>query len=109
MYILNIQRFFVFLPLIKGLQAQTLLSYEDAQGIAWRSYGSFVTQFMTGGQPIRPGIDYVFVNPPTTAAVRGGTPCPEAVTNNDLFSFADALQSGPLLDTSGPGYNQALD
>lgn len=64
---------------------------------------------MLAGQPLTQGKDFVFVLPPTSAAVRGGTPCPEAVTNNDLFLLADPLQSGPMLDNSGPGYNQGLD
>jgi len=105
------QKLIFFLPLIKALEAQTLLSFEDASRIAWRSYGSMVEQTILAGQPLVKGRDFVFITPPSTVAIRGGTPCPEAVTNNELFPFADSLQrtDDPFLDLAGVSYVQALD
>ncbi|KAH8590606.1 hypothetical protein B0O99DRAFT_691392 [Bisporella sp. PMI_857] len=104
-------RLVAFLPLIRALEAQTLLSYEDASLIAWRAYGTMVSQYITAGQPLKKGTDFIFVTPPSTIAVRGGTPVPEAITNNDLWPFADSLQlnNDPLFDVAGMSYIQALD
>ncbi|KAG9246859.1 hypothetical protein BJ878DRAFT_532959 [Calycina marina] len=106
-----IHKLVAFLPFIKALEAQSLLSFEDASRIAWRAYGNMVEQVMTAGQPLVKGKDFLFVTPPSTVAIRGGAPCPEAVTNNELFPFADSLQAGdsPLLDMAGVSYIQALD
>lgn len=44
MQLFNMQRLIAFLPLIKVLLAQQqALSASEAQAIAWRSYGDFVT------------------------------------------------------------------
>ena len=114
MQLLSIQRLVAFLPLIKalqGVQAQTLLPFEEASLLAWRAYGTFVQQTMTAGVPLTKGKDFVFVTPPSTVAIRGGTVVPEAVTNNELYPFADSLQAidNPIYDLAGVSYIQALD
>lgn len=95
--------------LTKQLQAQ-FVPESEARLVAWRAYGDFVSQLLTAGQPIVKGRDLVYVTPPNLAAVRGGTPVPESVTNFDLFPLASALQnqSEPLLDPQGPSYIDAL-
>jgi hypothetical protein len=99
----------VFLGFLNSLNAQ-FIPEADARLIAWRAYGTFVQQQLTAGVPLRPGQDFIFVTPPNLAAVRGGTPCPDSVTNFDLFSLADALQTvnEPLLDNSGASYVDSL-
>ena len=91
--------------LIQAINAQ-FLSEADARLLAWRAYGNFVSQSLTAGVPLSLGKDFIYVTPPNLAAVRGGTPCPESVTNYDLFGLADGLQniSEPLLDPQGPSY-----
>ncbi|RDL35699.1 Uncharacterized protein BP5553_06311 [Venustampulla echinocandica] len=98
-----------FLPLIKSLEAQ-FVPEAEARLQAWRAYGTFVSQQLTAGVPMVPGKDFIYVTPPNMAAVRGGTPCPDSVTNFDLFALADGLQtvSQPLLDTSGASYIDSL-
>lgn len=95
----------ILLPLIQTIHAQ-FLPEADARLLAWRAYGNFVSQSLTAGVPLTLGKDFVYVTPPNLAAVRGGTPCPESVTNYDLFGLADGLQniSEPLLDPQGPSY-----
>jgi hypothetical protein len=95
----------LLLPLIQAIHAQ-FLSEADARLLAWRAYGNFVSQSLTAGVPLTLGKDFIYVTPPNLAAVRGGTPCPESVTNYDLFGLADGLQniSEPLLDPQGPSY-----
>jgi hypothetical protein len=99
----------ILLLLIKELKAQ-FVPESEARLVAWRAYGDVVSQLLTAGQPIVKGRDLVYVTPPNLAAVRGGTPVPESVTNFDLFSLANALQnqSEPLLDPQGPSYIDAL-
>ena len=111
MKVISIQKLVAFLPLLKALEAQSLLSFEDASRIAWRAYGSMVEQTILAGQSLVKGRDFVFVTPPSTVAIRGGTPCPAAVTNNELYPFADSLQRNddPFLDLAGVSYIQALD
>ncbi len=101
----SIQQASVLLALANLLNAQALPDSE-ARLIAWRAYGNFVTDLLTAGQPLTPGKDFVYVNPPNLAAVRGGSPCPQSVTNFDLFGVADGLQtiSEPLMDPNGPSY-----
>jgi hypothetical protein len=70
---------------IKSFHAQNLPDSE-ARLIAWCAYGTFVSDLLTTGVPLKPGTDFTH---PNQAAVRGGTPCPESVTNFDLFSIAD--------------------
>lgn len=100
--------FFLF-SLTAGINAQ-FVKESEARLVAWRAYGDFVGQLLTAGQPITKGRDFVYVTPPNLAAIRGGTPVPESVTNFDLFSFADGLQkqSEPLLDPQGASYIDAL-
>jgi hypothetical protein len=75
-----------------------LISYNDATLIACNAYSNITRQRMTAGQPLKPRVDYIFVTPPTTASIRGGSPCPEAVTNHELSDCADSLQKpGELL------------
>lgn len=106
---LNILRLIALLPLIKGLEAQ-FLSEPEARLQAWRAYGSFVQQSITAGVALTPGKDMVYITPPNFATVRGGTPCPDEITNYELFSLVDRLQNGsePLLDLTGPSYAEAL-
>ena len=87
------------------------LSSNDATLLAWRAYGKFVTDYLTAGQGLIKGKDYVYVTPPSSSAVRGGSPVPFAVQNFDLFTFADALQkpNEPLLNPAGPSYIQNLN
>lgn len=103
------KKLILLLPLIKGLEAQ-FVPESEARLTAWRAYGDLVAQLLTAGVPLTKGKDFVYVTPPNMAAVRGGTPVPESVTNFDLFGFADGLQnqSEPLLDPQGPSYIQAL-
>ncbi|KAL2060853.1 hypothetical protein VTL71DRAFT_8905 [Oculimacula yallundae] len=95
----------ILLAIFTTINAQAL-SDAEARLIAWRAYGNFVTDMLTAGQPLVPGKDFIYVNPPNQAAVRGGTPCPQSVTNFDLFSVADGLQTTgePLMDPNGPSY-----
>ena len=104
-----IQNLLILLPLIKGLSAQ-FVKESEARLVAWRAYADFVSQLLTAGQPLMKGKDFIYVTPPNLAAVRGGTPVPESVTNFDLFSLADGLQflNEPLLDPQGPSYIDAL-
>jgi len=44
MKLFEIRHLVAFLPLIKALEAQTLLSFSDATMMAWRAYGDFVEQ-----------------------------------------------------------------
>jgi hypothetical protein len=59
---------------------------------------------------LRQGVDFLFVTPPTTTTIRGGSPCPAAVTNEDLFPVANSLQNPgePLLDVQGREYFASL-
>lgn len=102
-------RFFLQLA---SLSATALaVDSEEASLIGWRAYGSFIQQYITAGVPLTPGVDFVYVTPPTSNFVRGGTPVPESVTNWELFSTVDPLQnaSNPLLGTDGPSYSQSLE
>ncbi|KAH6717369.1 hypothetical protein BKA61DRAFT_547217 [Leptodontidium sp. MPI-SDFR-AT-0119] len=101
----NLRQSAILLAIVNTINAQALPDAE-ARLIAWRAYGNFVTEMLTAGQPIVPGKDFIYVNPPNQAAVRGGSPCPQSVTNFDLFSLADGLQtvSEPLMDPNGPSY-----
>lgn len=105
----SINHFLVFSTLSKPLLAQ-FVPESEARLVAWRAYGDFISQMLTAGQPLVKGRDLIFVTPPNLAAVRGGTPVPESVTNFDLFQLADGLQSQsePLLDPLGPSYIDAL-
>ncbi|KAG4429228.1 hypothetical protein IFR05_015289 [Cadophora sp. M221] len=101
----NLHQAAILLATVNAINAQALPDAE-ARLIAWRAYGSFVSDMLTAGQPLVPGKDFIYVNPPNQAAVRGGSPCPQSVTNFDLFSLADGLQtvSEPLMDPNGPSY-----
>ncbi|CZR62182.1 uncharacterized protein PAC_12079 [Phialocephala subalpina] len=65
---------------------------------------------LTAGVPLTPGKDFIYVTPPNSAAVRGGTPCPDSVHNFDLLSIADGLQniSEPLMIPQGESYINQL-
>ena len=106
---IHAKSFAILLFLCKELQAQ-FVPESEARLAAWRAYSDFVSQPLTAGQPIVKGRDLVYVTPPNLAAVRGGTPVPESLTNFDLFSLADELQnqSEPSLDPNGPSYIDAL-
>ncbi|KAF2271443.1 uncharacterized protein EI97DRAFT_270258 [Westerdykella ornata] len=84
---------------------------EEASLIAWKAYGDLIKNYITANQPLTPGTDFIYVTPLTSTFVRGGTPCPESVTNFELYQFADRLQNSasPLLDTTGPLYAQTLE
>ena len=88
-----------------------LLSTNTAQLIAWKTYGEIIRQLFTAGQSLETGVDYMFVAPPTSVSIRGGSPCPEAVTNFDLFDCADSLQKpgNPLLDFLGRSYFNGME
>jgi hypothetical protein len=91
--------------------ALAVITSEDASLIAWRGYGSLISQYLTANTPVTKGTDFIYVTPPTSNFVRGGTPCPESVTNFELHSVVDPLQSveSPLLGTDGPSYIQTLE
>ncbi|KAF2419764.1 hypothetical protein EJ08DRAFT_653994 [Tothia fuscella] len=86
------------------------ISADEASKIAYRAYGDFVVQGLTAGVPLKQGSDYVYVLPPTSAGVRAGTVVPEAVTNWDLLSLANTMQTPnePLYQTTGASYIQDL-
>ena len=106
---ISTQKLLHLLPLLQVLDAQ-FVPESEARLVAWRAYGNFVGSLLTAGQPLTKGRDFVYVTPPNLAAVRGGTPVPESVTNYDLYYLADGLQnqSEPLLDPQGPSYINAL-
>jgi hypothetical protein len=94
------------LSLLKAANAQV-----DSSLIAWNAYGKIVNQWLTGGATPRPGIDYIFVTPPTVGTLQAGTPIPQQVTNAQLFKLADTLQrpDAPIFDTTGDSYVTSLD
>ncbi|KAF2179583.1 hypothetical protein K469DRAFT_693949 [Zopfia rhizophila CBS 207.26] len=84
---------------------------EDASMIAYRAYGKFIKDFVTGGQTLQKNQQYVYVTPPTEYFIRGGDPAPEAVTNFDLEARVDPLQSteSPLFEIlNRPKYVDSL-
>jgi hypothetical protein len=87
------------------------LSYNDATLIAWNAYGNIIRQYITAGQALKASADYIFVMPPTIASIRGGSPCPEAVTNHELFDCADSLQmpGEPLINLDGRSYFNGME
>ncbi|KAF2467261.1 uncharacterized protein BDR25DRAFT_376172 [Lindgomyces ingoldianus] len=87
------------------------ITSEEASLIAWKAYGQIMSQFITANAPLTKGTDFIYVTPPTSNFVRGGTPCPESVTNMELYNLVDPLQnsSSPLLGNDGPGYVQTLE
>jgi len=97
-------------PLSNPALAQ-LLSANTAQLIAWKSYGEIIRQLFTAGQSLETGVDYLFTTPPSAVAIRGGSPCPEAVTTFDLYDCADSLQKpgDPLLDLLGRSYFNSME
>jgi hypothetical protein len=103
------QNLVIILSFLTSLEAQ-FIPEADARLLAWRAYGTFVQQQLTAGVPLSPGKDFIYVTPPNLASVRGGTPCPDSVTNFDLFSLADGLQNvnEPLLDNAGASYVDSL-
>ncbi|KAH8595520.1 hypothetical protein B0O99DRAFT_671946 [Bisporella sp. PMI_857] len=104
-------KFSILLRLLSLRAVAGQLTSNDATLLAWRAYGNFVTDYLTAGQGLVKGVDYVYVTPPSSSAVRGGSPVPFAVQNNDLFQFANALQKPdePLLNAFGPSYIQNLN
>lgn len=101
-----------FLLQLISLSATALaVDSEEASLIAWKAYGSLIQQYITANVPLTPGVDFIYVTPPTSSFVRGGTPVPESVTNFELFNTVDPLQnaSNPLLGTDGPSYSQTLE
>lgn len=105
----SIQKLVLLIPFIECLDAQ-FIPESEARLIAWRAYGDFVKTSLTASVPLVPGKDYLFITPPNMAAIRGGTPVPDAVTNFDLYPFADGLQNidEPLYNPQGPTYSGAL-
>jgi hypothetical protein len=68
-------------------------------------------QLFTARQLLETGVDYPFVTPPSTVAMRGGSPCPEAVTNFYLYDCADSLQKpgDALLDLLSRSYFNSME
>src|SRR3982074_1349676 len=95
----------ISLAILANSALDQFLSYEDATLLAWNSYGNVIRQYIVAGQTLKRGVYVLFVTPPTTASIRAGSPCPEAVTNHELFAFADSLQTigEPLMDPYGRG------
>jgi hypothetical protein len=77
-----------YLTLLSNPALAQLLSANTAQLIAWKSYGEIIRQLFTAGQSLEAGVDYLFATPPSAVAIRGGSPCPEAVTTFDLCEIA---------------------
>ncbi|KAF2747647.1 hypothetical protein M011DRAFT_477265 [Sporormia fimetaria CBS 119925] len=100
-----------FVQILSLSAAALAVDNEEASLVAWKAYGDIIKSFLTGGQPITKGQDFIYIAPPTSVFVRGGTVCPESVTNFELYNVADRLQnsSSPLLGTTGPLYHQALE
>lgn len=73
-----------FLQLLSLTAVATAVNSDEASLIAWKAYGDLIKTYITGNQPITPGQDFIYVTPPTSNFVRGGTPCPESVTNFEL-------------------------
>jgi len=57
------------------------ITSDEANLIAWKAYGDAIGKFITAGQPLSPGQDFIYVAPPTSNFVRGGTPVPGSITN----------------------------
>jgi hypothetical protein len=77
----------------------------------WRSYARLVKQLMLGPNTLQPGLDYLYVCPPTERGIRGGRAIPDPVTNFNIFSAADSLQraNSPLfMIRSDLGYYDSL-
>lgn len=82
-----------------------------ADSTIWRSYGDLVKRLLLGSNDLQHGLDYIFVCPPTEHGIRGGRPIPDAVTNFNISSVADSLQSpdSPLfMIRSDQGYFDSL-
>lgn len=73
-----------FVQLLSLTTAAIAVESDEASLIAWKAYGDLIKTYITGNQPITPGQDFIYVTPPTSNFVRGGTPCPESVTNFEL-------------------------
>ncbi|ORY05263.1 hypothetical protein BCR34DRAFT_46230 [Clohesyomyces aquaticus] len=101
----------LFVHLLSFSTSAFAITSDEASLIAWKAYGQMMSQFITANNPLQQGTDFVYVTPPTSNFVRGGTPCPESVTNAELFNVVDPLQnsSSPLLGTDGPSYVQTLE
>jgi len=106
----SLQYLSLLASLIKIGNSQAL-DATSATLLAWRTYGEFVQQYLTAGAPLTPGVDFIYVTPPSLSSIRGGSPVPYAVQNFDLFTFADSLQNKtvPLLNPIGPSYVQNLE
>lgn len=77
-----------YLVQVLSLATTTLaVNSEEASLIAWKAYGDLIKNYITANQPLTPGTDFVYVTPPTSNFVRGGTPCPESVTNFELCTL----------------------
>jgi len=87
------------------------ITSDEANLIAWKAYGDAIGKFITAGQPLAPGQDFIYVAPPTSNFVRGGTPVPGSITNFETFNFVNPLQDveSPQLGTDGPSYTQTLE
>lgn len=96
----------VLLGQLATLVPAQILSDAQARLAAWRVYGTFIEDMLTAGVLLTPGKDFIYVLPPNVAAVRGGTPCPQAVTNAELFSLANSMQNiaEPLMNVQGSSY-----
>ena len=64
----------------------------EAELLVWRAYAHHVQRMLLADNRPVFGQDYVFVLPPTQHCVRGGRPCPDTVTNYQVFDVADSLQ-----------------
>ncbi|KAF2007466.1 hypothetical protein P154DRAFT_119796 [Amniculicola lignicola CBS 123094] len=100
-----------FVQLLSVSATALAVTSEEASLIAWKAYGDLIRQYITSNAPLTPGVDFIYVTPPTSQFVRGGTPVPESVTNFELFGAVDPLQNvnSPLLGTTGASYVQSLE
>jgi hypothetical protein len=73
-----------FIQLLSLSPVALAVDSEEASLIAWRAYGDLIKTYITANQPLTSGQDFIYVTPPTSNFVRGGTVCPESVTNYEL-------------------------
>ncbi|KAF2271100.1 hypothetical protein CC78DRAFT_506634 [Lojkania enalia] len=83
---MSFSRYFVQLLLVPA--TALAITSEEASLIAWKAYGKLIQQYITANAPITQGTDFIYVVPPTSQFIRGGTPCPESVTNFELYEVA---------------------
>jgi hypothetical protein len=58
---------FLFSLQVLYLIAATLaVDSDEASLIAWKAYGDLIKTYITVNQPLTPGTDFIYVNPPTS-------------------------------------------